>query len=120
MGCARSGEPEPERYLKLASNESVAKQALDDLRAANQDKQHLAGVEAFDRVPPTSSYYGAAVEMIEQIRAHYLQFATPNARQLAADGKCQELAALQVEAVRIGREVGEALAVYKCIQAAAQ
>ena len=56
----------------------------------------------FAQIPTTSVYRARAISQMVRLRDHYVDTKLPEAKRLAAEGECQALTDLQIEAARMG------------------
>jgi hypothetical protein len=99
-----ANDAEAQEHQRRVSDESAAERAFADLTSASQDKRHVDGVQAFDRIPVSSVYRDQAIEIMTRLRKDYIKKKTVTAKELAVARKCKELGELQIEAQRFGAD----------------
>ncbi|MBA3501591.1 MAG: serine/threonine protein kinase, partial [Deltaproteobacteria bacterium] len=97
-----ANDSEAQEYQRKVMEETAAERAFQELTSAANEKRHLDGRDAFERIAVTSSYRDRAIEIMARLRLDYISKKTKEARELAAAHKCKELGALQQEASRMG------------------
>jgi len=116
-----ANDAEAQDHLRKVSDESAAERAFAELTAANTEKRHLDGLQAFGRIAATSVYRDQAIEIMALLRKDYIKKTAVLAKQLAATRKCKELGELQQEAQRFGGDALDAVSSgIQCVAAAPQ
>ena len=116
-----TNDADGQALMKKATDEAAAERALADLVAASNDKRHLDGLNAFERIPAVSVYRDKAIELMARLRKDYIDKTIRIARELAAQHKCKEYGELQTEAQRFGSEALNAVTTgIQCVAAPTQ
>ncbi len=114
---AEPSDAEPAAALQRALDEAIAGRAHEDLAAALGNRDHIAGLAAFQRIPTKSVYRDTAIELMGKLRADYITKKAPLAKQLAAEGRCKELGELQIEANQFGQDAHAAVSAgLQCVE----
>jgi hypothetical protein len=113
-----ANDAEAQETSRKIGDETAAERAFTDLTTAANEKRHLDGQAAFDRIPASSVYRDQAIEAMARLRRDYIAKKAKIARELAAGHRCKELADLQVEAQRLGPDaLNSVQSGIACIQA---